>query len=136
MNLTLKLNGNTVSSIFINLKRMISHDISIYLDQLQDDISMLHILIVKHSIWYFVFNLFFRKFQILLSFRCICNKIRVDLIVVYSSRWRFYLSFPIFFFFWRNSTSNHRIPSDHINTLLIPIQTPSISIGSTNCSAI
>lgn len=69
MNLTLKLNGNTVSSIFINLKRMISHDISIYLDQLQDDILMLHILIVKHSIWYFVFNLFFQKFQILLSFR-------------------------------------------------------------------
>lgn len=69
MNLTLKLNGDTVSSIFINLKRMISHDISIYLDQLQDDISMLHILIVKHSIWYFVFNLFFQKFQILLSFR-------------------------------------------------------------------
>lgn len=43
MNLTSKLNGNTVSSIFINLKQMISHDISIRLDQLQDDISMLHI---------------------------------------------------------------------------------------------
>lgn len=43
MNLTSKLNGNTVSSIFINLKQMISHDISIHLDQLQDDISMLHI---------------------------------------------------------------------------------------------
>lgn len=47
MNLTSKLNGNTVSSIFINLKQMISHDISIRLDQLQDDISMLHIYIDK-----------------------------------------------------------------------------------------
>lgn len=47
MNLTSKLNGNAVSSIFINLKQMISHDISIRLDQLQDDISMLHIYIDK-----------------------------------------------------------------------------------------